>query len=170
MLLGRRDSFAIEYEIDPVEIEGWLFGRVAFWACRQRIGNFEHGSSLRALIPALRELAQRPGIRTSAELFALPRNEAIARVDAALFLDDGRSDQQVEADWRNYFRFLALPYQYEAFDGWRAILIENGEFARFIWRGPDRVIVNECRLEIGEFEEVVSRTAAQLARGSPSTS
>ena len=88
-------------------------------------------------------------LRNAADIF-----ETINR---ALYIDDGRSDEQVKLDWQKYSVFIATPRALDVFDGVKAFLIEDGNRGRFIWKETEDSDgdVREAKLREGEFDDAL---------------
>ncbi len=163
MVVGEKNRFAIEFEADnpPVLGDNWLYGHFCYWAHNLRIGRFDEKTSLAVALKAFEFLDKRRGKRHSDAMMKLPAIDVLQRVDRALFLDEGQSDEQVRADAAEYSRFLA-DLGTDVFDGWRVLLVENDVVGRLIWRRTLNSSAHECELRAGEFDKVVDACKHEL--------
>ena len=166
MLVGSRSTFATEFVVeDSRDSEGqsWQFGHICFWAGGMSVGNYDELASLSVAIPAMSELLRYQGSRMSADLSMSP-SEIFYRIDDALYVEDRRSDQQVEADWNTFARYIATPVGLDVFDGWKAFIIEDERSGRYVWKETRREEseVLEAHLAAGEFDEAIKTSVAYL--------
>ena len=155
MQFGDRDTFAVLFDIDEPKTE-WLFGKFGYVVNGCLVGNYDNGCTLRGVIGALKDLTENRGRRKSAELMRLNAEEASGRIDGALYVDSGQSDEVVAADRDFYWRFQVKHTGLEVFDGWKCYLIENNASARLIWCDQKRgTSVSEGRMASGEFDNVL---------------
>lgn len=159
MLLGDRDRFAIEYELDPapvgdVESGHWMFGRVRWWCGGEPVGRFEPETALGAVAATADRVLRAETARYAPELMACPAESLARYVTDALFAEDGRSDGQIAADGARYWPFFVRP-GLDSFDPWDVLVVEGSGEARLIWGVAGRRAVRECRLAAGEFAGVL---------------
>jgi Immunity protein 42 len=166
VLVGDKARFGIEFEVDFPEVEGhkWLLGHVYFWANGVAIGDRYKVGSLTAAAHSMAQLLRYRGRRTASELMDKSSSEIFHLIDHALFVDDGRPDGQVEADWQRYSVYIAKPTGLGIFDGWKAYLIEDERHGRYIWRETRRrgSAIHEAVLKAGEFDDAVEAFIATV--------
>jgi hypothetical protein len=159
MLVGDRDRFAIEYELDPLhsgdaELGHWMFGRIRWWCGGDTVGRYEPNTAIRDVAAAAERILLRDAARYSPELMVLPAREVAHIIAEALFADNDRSDEQIAADGAHYWPFFVSP-RTEVFDPWDIFVVEDESRARLIWNLVGRPEVNECGLRPGEFSGVL---------------
>jgi hypothetical protein len=140
MQFGDPSSFAIQCVHEPIPNEkGWVFGRMCVWADGQRLGDIEepacmlnvtafHLSGVVERLPSLEEPA----------FASLSDTELFELLDRALYEDDDRTLEEVEADAAKFFKFEFLTNGGESFDRSKAFIAgSNGEL-RLLFKEPLR--------------------------------
>ncbi len=164
MIIGKSDTFAIRFSVDGLS-GAWVFGNICYLVGGRSIGDYDLGGSLTAAVGAFLRLLEFTGMRKELSLMPLSAGDVFRRIDNAMYVDSGQSDEQVSADWRYYRRFHAKPVGFDVFDNWKCYLIEDGTFARFLWkdlRAVESETVSEQRLALGEFDQVISAFVQHL--------
>ncbi|MEV6773509.1 Imm42 family immunity protein [Nocardia sp. NPDC051030] len=169
MLVGDRDRFAIEYELEAVpggdvELRRWMFGRIRWWCGGTPVGRYDSTTAIGDLAAVVERLLKREDARISPELMDLPAPEVAHIITRALFSDDDRSDAEIAADGAHYWPFFVSP-RTEVFDPWDVFVIEGEKSSRLIWGLVDRPELDEFRLHPGEFAEVLHEFLDALQRG-----
>lgn len=159
MLVGDRDRFAIEYELDHVpsggaELGHWMFGRIRWWCGGDRVGRYQPNTAIRDVAAAADRILVRESARHSPELMAYPAAQIARIVTDALFADNDRSDAQIAADGARYWPFFVSP-RTESFEPWDIFVIEDDASARLLWGPAGRREVSERGLRRGEFAGVL---------------
>lgn len=165
MILGSKDSFAIEFEVDPIPqgaseehikyMRYFILGRMCFWVNHQQIGDYDLGGSLSVAAADLPTLLEKTGRRYAPALNAESAEKAFHTINDALYIDKGQPDEQVRQDWKTYSGFIAIPMGFDVFDEWKAFLVEGDQKARYLWLNYDEGVVHEAILAIGEFEACI---------------
>lgn len=139
MQIGDPSTFSIECVHEPIPNDnGWVFGRMRLWLHGQEVGNFDESACmlnvtaghLQGALERLPDLEEPAFARLSdLEVFRL--------LDAALYVDDERTPDQIAADALKYRKFDFLTGGGESFDRTKS----------FIWRseGDVRVLSEEPR-------------------------
>lgn len=159
MLVGGRDRFAIEFELESTaggaaELTHWMFGRIRWWCGGEVIGRYHANTAIRDIAAAAERILLREQARRSAELMTLPAREVSRIVTEALFADNDRSDAQIAADGARYWPFFVSP-RTELFEPWDVFVVEDEANARLIWGAAGSTEVDECVLRPGEFATVL---------------
>lgn len=164
MLVGEKNNFAVEYELDANSGGCWLFGRICYWINDISVGDYSLGTSLRDVLINLTYLVGDCGDRCHNLLFELPSSEAFIRVHDALFEHSATYGRV--ADEEHWARFnVTIPV--DVFDGWQIFLIETV--------GEAKLLVGRCslssgrykfafdmRIPIGKFDQTIREFATQL--------
>jgi hypothetical protein len=173
MIVGNKDRFGIEFELDAAKLADeklidWQFGRIRWWCGGQEVGRYEPDTSLRDVsLEAMRFLTN-GGKRRQESLMKATTTEAVQILVEALYNDDGRSDEEVEAADELYRPFIVKP-QVDVFDAWDIFLIEGDDRARLIWRRVTDTESRECPLTPGEFDRVLTQFIEALAEHTKTT-
>jgi hypothetical protein len=137
MLLGVKEDFAIEcfHELDYPNDKEWVFGRMCVWVQGVELGNIREPSCMLNVTEGHIDdcLGQLDKLHDSA-VDDLPDVEAFRFLDAALYLDDDRTDQQIHADAIRFSKFDFLTNWGESFDGVKAFLLKKGDRFRILFR------------------------------------
>jgi hypothetical protein len=158
MLIGHRNTFAIEFSVSEPRFEHRLFGHVCYWVNSQMIGDYQSSCTLNGAVGALVQLLAFTGDRYNHDLINRAADDAFSSIFGPLYVDSGQSDVQVQSDKRNYWRFQTIPFGLDVFDYWMCFLIEDDEIGRFLckdFRLGDRAEVQETLIRSGEFYFVI---------------
>lgn len=161
MIVGETSRFAIEFELDQgkladAELAPWLFGRIRFWCCGERIGQYEADTTIRDVIVEVERFIASRERRQDDVLAKATREDVVHTIVNALYVDSGQADERVQADAERFGPFVVSP-EVDAFDPWRILLVEGDNMARLIWYLKDERVFRECMLDRGEFELVLNR-------------
>ncbi|MCX4091333.1 Imm42 family immunity protein [Nocardia sp. alder85J] len=159
MLVGDRGRFGIEYELDAVEPEApagprRMSGHIRWWCGGESVGHYHLATSIEDVAVAVGRIAARADGRLHADLMDLPAAELVRVVTDALFTDNERTEEQIDADGRLYWPFFVGP-RTESFDPWDVFVVEDQAAARLIWCRIGHPEVREFRLRRGEFDDVL---------------
>lgn len=138
--LGDVNRFGVDIELDDLPCEEWLFGRIRFWVEGEPIGDWDEVSSLRDVMNLLSRIHGHAGRRQSSRFLQMHAVPALETIYAN------------EAQWP---RHKVLP-EISAFEGVRAVLIEDDVVARLI------VQRREHFLEVGEVDRVFGQVIAEI--------
>ena len=151
MIFGLKTRFAVESEVNELETE-YVFGQICFWANDRRLGDYEQRVLLQPIADYLRETLDHQGQRSSELLSGLTSEQVLDRVYTALY---GEVTENSGQQWQQYQKFCICPNGCEAFDGEVAVLLEDAEGERWIWRDFFDKKVYEMRLNRDEYEATV---------------
>lgn len=135
------------------------------WAAGHRLGQDAEDCVLSVPAGTLLNQWRRRGTLRDAELQRQPAEQAFARFWQARYTENAKHDDHV--DYLRWARLEVCPLGEQAHDGWVAILLEEPDKGRFIWRGPDSDVIREAPLRPREFHEVVIAFLAWLSERSP---
>lgn len=137
MLFGMKEDFAIEcfHEPDYPNDHGWVFGRMCVWAGGVELGDIsEPACMLNVTEGHFQDCLGQLDALIDGSVNDLADEVAFRFLDAALYVDDDRTNQQVDADALRYSRFNFLINWGESFDGIKAFLLKSGEHFRILYR------------------------------------
>ena len=100
----------------------------------------------------VQQLLRHEGRRQSEALLNKPRELLFRELQAALIVD---FDPSIEPDrhWDEHLRFVALPGNARAFEGWSGFLLEGVDVARLLWcENGRRPQILEHPLAVGDFD------------------
>jgi hypothetical protein len=153
-------SLSIEHELCEVEGERPRV-RCVLTVGECVLGDPETLNDVTGIAAAMDVLLRHEGNRVSDELFAMPLERLFRHMEIGVFvyadagLDGG-------SDWQRYLRFVALPREVAAFQGWSAFLIENGQLGRLVWRAPGQPTLQQAFLERGVLDVALKRFQDEL--------
>ncbi|USG64629.1 immunity 42 family protein [Brevibacillus ruminantium] len=164
MIVGKRERFAIEFELDKDCGGVWLFGRFCYWIANKKIGDYEMGTSLRDVLFALDTIKNDAGNRVSNPLFNLDATMLYNYLNEELYGSSESSADNTMVIEEACARFnITLPV--DIFDLWKIFLVENLEESRLLFKkidSEDWQQVYEIYLKKGEFDEVVIKAHNEL--------
>src|SRR5690349_13219916 len=119
MLIGDKEMFAIECYHEPLSNDARrVFGRMCVWIEGKRLGDIdEPACMLNVTAVFLQGLLHRLNSLNDSALRDLNDREAFDLLNCAVYLDDGRSDEQVAIDAQRFSKFDLLTNGGESFDG-----------------------------------------------------
>ncbi|MDE1150347.1 MAG: Imm42 family immunity protein [Azospirillaceae bacterium] len=149
MIVGNKESFAIEYEYDINFGGEWLFGKVCYWIFGNAVGNFDLGTSLRDFLFQMAPIVRDRGNRAGSSFCREPINNIFEKIDQVLW---GESTIDIDLDMPARFD-VRVPV--DVFDLWRIYLIDCGDCSLIAYKMTTypNFIVNSIR--VGEFDLVV---------------
>lgn len=139
MLLGVKDDFAIEcvHEPDYPNDHGWVFGRMCVWGRGISLGDLtEPACMLNVTEGQFQDCLGRLDELHDEAVDGLPDEAAFEFLDAALYLDDDRTNHQIHADALRYSKFNFLINWGESFDGIKAFMLGSEDRFRILYRLP----------------------------------
>ena len=164
MILGTKERFAVEWELDEDPGGQLLLGRVCFWAASARIGDYGLGTSLSDVLISLVYPVGDCGSRQSQRFCSMTASEAFSLVQSGLLESDPSFSRLVEDE--RWARFdVSIPV--DVFDGYRMYLFDCSDTSRLVigHRPPDREAYGfsvEQRLKKGEFDEIIRSFQGEL--------
>ncbi len=139
--VGDRRIFAVEFEFElrqGISLED-IWGCVWLWAGGHCIGQTWEMEIVQFGLKALRETADDKAPRISHLLSSMPASEALDLVMWARYGDDNANFERLAGSRESLEQFEVLPRRTGPFfDGWQAILIEEGATEKFVFRKSGR--------------------------------
>lgn len=87
MLIGNKETFAVEYELDSNYGGNWMFGKICYWINHVQVGDYELGTSLRDVLVAMIFLVPDCGNREELNLCELPPEEVFFQLNESIYGD-----------------------------------------------------------------------------------
>lgn len=136
--IGNRSTFALEFQLGEEIPRLWneWWGFLWLWVEGRRVGNPDAMEMIATGLDSLREPLVVDRVSASAALAGLGAAQALSLVMQARYGDvdgDQAQDQKIDEDLLSLVEVLPLrsgPF----FDGWEAILLDEGPFERIIYR------------------------------------
>ena len=145
MTFGNPSDFALEAESDatPRSPPGTVWGHMRAWCCGRAIGRFDElHCGLSGVQRELSRIADRLNLLVSPLLSGLSDESAWEFLDTALYIDDGRPDEDVELDADAWSRHSFLTNSSEAFDGYKGFIFRrDSESLRILVRDSDNLLL-----------------------------
>lgn len=135
MLIGNTHIFGIECHHEPIPNETKrVFGRMCIFASNQVLGSIDEPACMLNvteghLSDVIRQL---PSLKDET-LENLTDLEAFNFLDHALYMDDDRSDLEVQQDAERYSKFDFLTNGGESFDGTKSFIVASGSNVRLLF-------------------------------------
>jgi hypothetical protein len=159
--IGDINAFAVEFHLLDPHGGVWLFGKVGYWICGNRVGDFDEVTSLRDFLFSIEQGRRDHGRRRSAHFDGMAADEVMRQLDEALFGGDDAAIEELalEDQWA---RHRICP-EVDVFDRWRIYLVESETAARIIYdRHGSGAAVAEYWVASGECDRVLAETCRQL--------
>ena len=160
--IGSRLTFAVEFSVEPrltnSAVEWW--GCMCLWVAGDCVGNPAElelvSIGMASLVRSARQVS-----RTSSLLSNLPTDRALDAVKWAVYGEDNPElERLVGSADLGKFEVLGTSAG-PSFDNWEAILIEEGEDERFLYRRSGEP-AKEASWKSGTFREIVLQADAEL--------
>lgn len=129
MLIGDKDTFAIECYHDPMPNESRrVFGRMCVWVGGKSLGDITEPSCMLNVTEGQFEgLLNRIDSIDDPALRGLRDREAYNYLNRLLYEDDERSDEQVSLDAERFAKFEFLTNGGESFDRSKSFIAKTGD-------------------------------------------
>jgi hypothetical protein len=141
MTFGDPSDFAVEAESDakPTSPRGTVWGHMRVWCGGRAIGRFDElHCGLSGAQAELSRIADRLDQLVSPVLSGLTDESAWKFLDTALYVDDERSNEDMELDVDAWSRHSFLTNSSEAFDGFKGFIFRPvADSLRILVRGRD---------------------------------
>jgi hypothetical protein len=160
MLIGNKQTFAVEYELNNDYGGEWMYGKICYWIENQEIGNYQLGTSLRDVLFGLKYILYDSGNRTDTHLCQTLPEDVFYQINVLIY--------RVEED--NFNHSLEAPARFEVsinvdvFDGWKIFLIDCIDFSIILFKSINDEKVKYSRLQKGEFDDAICKLSDDLER------
>jgi hypothetical protein len=158
MLIGNRQTIAVQYELDESHGNAWMLGRICYWINGSQIGDYDLGTSLRDVLFQLKYLVSDSGNRQGNSLCSLSPEEAFHSLDGALY---GKPDKSIAALPDTPSRF-DIGLQVDVFDHWKIFLIDCSSCSLVLYKRLDQANVSFASIPKGEFDTVITTLSNDL--------
>lgn len=166
-LIGSQESFGIEFDVkcDPAVPSNTWWGRLWLWADGVLVGNMNDIEMVSCGLGVLLNALHKTASRKSDLLSSLPAREALELVMCSVY---GNNDAYVRrlAGSMDLRSFEVLPGGGPFFDEWQAILLEESETERFIFRKEGEPTF-KCSWRMGTFRNIVLQAETELRNMEP---
>lgn len=157
MLIGSKDTVAIEYSLNEDSGGEWMFGQMCYWIHGAQVGDYEDGTSLRDVFLQYRSVVMDCGNRQDDRLCA-NLDATYAILNDALYTNTETGDT------------IASPARFEIkplvdiFDNWKIFLVDcEGKSIVFV-KEPGCEDPKDHVIELMEFDVVAKRFYEELGR------
>ena len=137
-------------------------GGLALWVGGTRIGESDHREIVSVGLGTLVNAANKTGERNSALLSSMSALKSLELVMWAVYGDDDPKFAPIAGSRESLYPFEVLPQGGPFFDDWQAILLEEGDGEKFIFRKTGQEI-SEVTWEFGRFRNTVLEAWDSLA-------
>ncbi|AXV78996.1 hypothetical protein CJO76_18585 (plasmid) [Ralstonia solanacearum] len=160
MLFGKKERFAVEFELDNDHGGAWLFGRFCYWIGGERVGDYDAGASLRDVLFQLKHIVGDGGKRFFPRLAALPAAQSFKLIFDALRETNNEIFHYASRDFMPACLDVCIPV--DIFNSWNVFLAEGIEEAKLIYRADGAMDTRLTTLSVGEFDVVIKAAYAEL--------
>ncbi|HRD68405.1 MAG TPA: Imm42 family immunity protein [Candidatus Competibacter sp.] len=151
MLIGDKQSFAVEYEFDDNSGGEWMYGKICYWIGGYQVGNYELGTSLRDVLFQMKYLVYDSGNRECMTLCATPPDEVFNLLKKSIY---GESEN-------NYNDILDTPARFDinihvdVFDQWKVFLIDCDNYSMILFNMINQKTAHMVYANKGDFDSVI---------------
>lgn len=144
MLIGDRDSFAIECHHEPLPNERrWVFGRMCIWAQGHRLGDIgEPACVLDVTERCLHLLLLQLDSLDDPALRGLGDRETFSYLDRAIYTDVEQSTDEAIPDAARFYKFNLLTNGGESFDRTKSFIVAEGKRLRILFTNEKNEFVS----------------------------
>ncbi|MCM1127897.1 MAG: immunity 42 family protein [Lachnospiraceae bacterium] len=129
-LLGNKEKFAIEYEIEST-YKQFMYGKICYWIQEKQIGKYDDRETLSDILLFIPSIVRDNGNRKHERLFGLKMDKVIYLLSGAAFLD-GNMEIEKNANEEQWTRFnISMPVN--TFNDTYTFLIDSNEKSRVIF-------------------------------------
>jgi|ERR1700722_1220154 len=163
--VGARECLSVEFSVRPdlnTPTNEW-WGTICLWIDHICVGNPNEVEMVSVGLGSLAHTAQHTGSRVSSALSSRSATEALESVVQAIYGEEGL--EWLSAEEASKFEVLSSAAG-PSFDNWEAILLEQGQFERFIYRREGHPVC-EARWKLGTFKEISLGAWAELKSLAP---
>jgi len=160
MILGDKNRFAIEFELDSKPCGKWLYGKCCFWAEGEMLGEYELGTSLGDVFSEVHMIVKDCGKRQSNWIDCDP-GKIFDYLNGVLYAGTYDYDEcEIEIPAR-----YDVKIGVDVFGGLKIFLLDcDILISRLIYSRDEGVNVNEVRLVPGEFDSIIKRFYLELSK------
>lgn len=158
MLIGKKESFAVEYELEKNHGGIWMFGKICYWINYAQIGDYELETSLRDVLFAMKYIIHDCGNREGFVLCERSPEETFFQLSELLYGDiDNVSVELPDMPARFDVRIMDEVFKY-----WKIFLFDCNDFAIILYKKDIEESVHYFHLNRGEFDNVINQLYSAL--------
>lgn len=158
MLIGKKETFAVEYELDSNHGGEWMFGKICYWINNVQVGDYELGTSLRDVLVAMAFLVPDCGNRDGVILCGLSPTEIFYKLTGAIY---GNSEN-TSAQLPDIPARFDIGMQVDVFDQWKIFLVDCNESSIVVYKKLDDVNVHFAYIPKGIFDQCINKLYTSL--------
>jgi hypothetical protein len=158
MIIGDKESFAVEYELDENHGGAWMYGKICYWIGNDQVGDYELGTSLRDALFAMKYLIGDCGNREGLVLCDLSPEEAFFQLNESIYGNLKRANISLP-DLPARFDIL-IPV--DVFSQWKIFLIDCSNFTTIVYKRDAEESVHYFRIKRGEFDNIIKQLYINL--------
>jgi hypothetical protein len=158
MIIGDKESFAVEYELDQNHGGTWMYGKICYWISNYQVGDYELGTSLRDTLFAMKYLIGDCGNREGLVLCDLSPEEAFFQLNESIYGNLQKVDTNLP-DTPARFDIL-IPV--DVFSQWKIFLIDCNNFTTILYKRDTEESVRYFRIKRGEFDNIIKQLYINL--------
>jgi hypothetical protein len=158
MLIGKKESIAIEYELDKNYGGVWMYGRICFWINNIRVGDYDLGTSLRDVLFQMKYLIADNGNRDGLILCEMPYEEVFYQLNESIYGDPLYIISKILDTPARYD--IRIPV--DVFELWKIYLIDCNDFSIILFKNETEEYVHSAYIERGEFDSIVNQLYCDL--------
>lgn len=160
MLIGKKDTFAVEYELDTNSGGQWMYGKICYWLEGKMIGDYKLGTSLRDVLFQLKYLVHDSGKRNTENLCSRSPENIFYQLNESIY---GENEDTCDDIPDSPARFdIKIPV--DVFDQWKIFLIDCSSYSTILYKKIDDKDVHVVRIIQYEFDDVISKLYNDLER------
>jgi hypothetical protein len=158
MLIGKQETFAVEYELDKNHGGLWMFGKVCYWVNNIQIGDYELGTSLRDVLFAMKYLVHDCGNREGLILCELSPEEVFFQLNESIYGDV----ENINANLPDTPARFNITLPIDVFSRWKIYLIDCSYLSTIIFKNDIEKSVQCFQVKKGEFDDVINNLYCSL--------
>jgi len=160
MILGDKNRFAIEYELDEKPCGWWLYGRCCFWGNGRKIGNYDILTSLGDVFTQMHQVVKECGKRQS-DWIDRDIQDIFNYFNNIIYLGcETNKEDNIEIPARYEIDMCTEPFY-----GVKIFLLDCGILtSRLIYSEDNGKTIREVKLVPGEFDYIIKRFYLELER------
>jgi hypothetical protein len=164
MIIGNKESFAVQWQFDEQFGGTLLLGRICFWVGGSEIGEYNLGTSLTDVLLGLKYIVHDCGNRNGDRFCSMDAKDVFVQLHNGLFESDATLASRVEEEmWARFDVSLEV----DVFDSYKIYLLDCRDCARllvgrFSPNDGHYLFLRQEHLRRGEFDEVVRALQGEL--------
>lgn len=162
MIIGHRETFAVEVELNREYGGPWLFGKLCYWVCGAMVGDYNLDTSLRDVLLGMRWIVRDCGNRDGGSLCDVSPENAFSTINNSLYATDRVADPVPFQVPDTPARF-DVTIQVDVFNQWKIFLIECDGVDRMLFRNIGDGDLRQATIPKGVFDEVLKQVFDYLS-------